>query len=122
MPIERLRATCYLQGGIMGEAIQAYEWEASLGAPESWPMVLKLTTSLLLNSGQPMFIAYGPDRILIYNDAYVPLLGPKHPRALGRALFDVCPKPKAEIEPLFERVLAGERIDMDDITLNLDRG
>jgi PAS domain S-box-containing protein len=122
MPIERLRATCYLQGGIMGEAIQAYEWEASLGAPESWPMVLKLTTSLLLNSGQPMFIAYGPDRILIYNDAYVPLLGPKHPRALGRAFFDVWPEAQAEIEPLFERVLAGERIDMDDITLNLDRG
>jgi PAS domain S-box-containing protein len=122
MQIERLQSTHYLRGGLMGAAIQAHDWEDSLGAPDSWSTVLKLTTSLLLNSGQPMFIAYGPDRILIYNDAYIPLLGQKHPRALGRAFFDTWPEAQAQIEPLFDRVLAGERIDMDDLALDLDRG
>jgi PAS domain S-box-containing protein len=123
MPNERLHTARYLQGGIMGEASQAYDWDGvSLGAPESWPTVLQLTTSLLLNSGQPMFIAYGSHRTLIYNDAYIPLLGPKHPRALGRPFFDVWPEAQAQIEPLFDRVLAGEHIEMDDIELELDRG
>jgi PAS domain S-box-containing protein len=123
MPAERLHTARFLEGGIMGTAIRAHDWEGtSLGAPDGWSTVLQLTTSLLLNSGQPMFVAYGPGHILVYNDAYIPLLGPKHPRALGRPFFDVWPEVQSEIEPLFRRVLAGERIDMDDIALVLDRG
>lgn len=122
MPLEQLPSASFLQGGVMGEAIQAHDWQASLGAPDRWPTVLQLTTSLLLNSGQPMFIAYGVDRTLIYNDAYIPLLGTKHPHALGQPFFDVWPEARGQIEPLFEQVLAGGRIDMDDIALDLDRG
>ena len=44
---------------------------------------------VLLEAGQPMFLAWGPERTLIYNDAYVPLLGGKHPVSLGRPFLDV---------------------------------
>jgi hypothetical protein len=42
----------------------------------------------MLNSGQPMFIAWGPERILLYNDSYSSMLGSRHPKAFARPFFE----------------------------------
>jgi PAS domain S-box-containing protein len=76
----------------------------------------------MLAAQQPMFVAWGEQRILLYNDAYAPLLGERHPSALGRPLLDVWPDAAAEIAPLVDRVFAGDAVHMDDIGLILDRG
>ncbi len=109
-------------GGEMGALIRAHDWEASpLGSPDAWPHALRTLVGVMLGAQQPMFAAWGPDRRLIYNDAYAPLLGRKHPAALGHPFMAVWPEVEAELTPLFERVFAGEPIHMDDIRLTLDR-
>jgi len=69
-----------------------------------------------------MFIAWGPERILLFNDGYAEMLGDKRPTALGRPFLDVWAEASRDLAPLFDRVFAGEAIHMDDITLFLDRG
>ncbi len=68
-----------------------------------------------------MFMAWGPQRIWFYNDAFIPILGRKHPVALGRPAADVWAEAWPQLEPMFDRVFAGESIQMDDIEIQLDR-
>jgi hypothetical protein len=70
-----------------GEMIALFDqtdWAATaLGAREAWSASLKLAASIMFGSAQPMALRWGPEFILLYNDAYRPILGDKHPRALG---------------------------------------
>jgi signal transduction histidine kinase/CheY-like chemotaxis protein len=68
-----------------------------------------------------MFMAWGPAQTLIYNDAYVDVLGNKHPDALGRTFLDVWAEARDDLQPLVDQVFAGQPIHMDDITLFLNR-
>ncbi len=106
----------------MGRRIRAFDWAAScLGAPEGWPQALKTMVGLLLGSKQPMFIAWGRERIWLYNDAFTPILGRKHPQALGRPSKEVWSEAWEVLEPMFDRVFAGESVSIEDFTLGLDR-
>ncbi len=72
-------------GGEMGAAIRAFNWGATpLGPPESWPRTLRTCLRIMLASRQPMWVWWGPELINFYNDAYLPIIGGKHPAALGR--------------------------------------
>jgi PAS domain S-box-containing protein len=73
-------------GGEMGALTRAHDWAStSLGAPETWPGSLKTAVRLILNTGHPMYIWWGPDLLCFYNDAYRRTLGPeRHPGSLGR--------------------------------------
>lgn len=63
-------------GGEMGERIRTFDWlRTPLGAPSDWPQSLKTAVGIMLNSGYPMYIAWGPDFVQLYNDAYRPILG-----------------------------------------------
>jgi PAS domain S-box-containing protein len=68
-----------------------------------------------------MFMAWGPARIWLYNDAFVPILGGKHPQALGRPALEVWDEAREQLAPLFDRVFAGEAVHMQDFALQLDR-
>ena len=69
----------------MGAALEAMDWSATpLGPVERWPQSLRTTVSLCLSSRAPMMIVWGPQHVQLYNDALAPLMGPKHPAALGR--------------------------------------
>jgi PAS domain S-box-containing protein len=72
-------------GGEMGERIRAFDWAAtSLGPPARWPPGLRMALRVLLTTGHPIFIFWGPAHICFYNDAYSHSLGPeKHPSMLG---------------------------------------
>jgi hypothetical protein len=79
-----------LGGGEMGMLIRAHDWSASpLGPPQSWPQPVKTLAGVMLASSQPMFLAWGADRTLLYNDAYAEILASKHPAALGRDFLEV---------------------------------
>ncbi|MCJ2084223.1 PAS domain-containing sensor histidine kinase [Methylobacterium sp. J-090] len=75
----------------------------------------------MMNSGQPMFIAWGPQRILLYNDGYSAMLGPRHPAAYARPFFETWPEVRDSVGSLMDRVFEGEPIHMDDLTLTLHR-
>src|SRR3977135_4203726 len=76
---------------------------------DSWPSGLELSVALILSSGFPMAVRWGPELITIYNDAYREILGDKHPQALGRALREVWPEIYADLGPLNEAILHGRR-------------
>ena len=68
----------------MGERIRAFDWAATpLGPPESWPQSLRSAVSILLPSSAQIVLFWGTELTTIYNDAYSPVLGKKHPRVLG---------------------------------------
>jgi PAS domain S-box-containing protein len=69
----------------MAAAISGFDWAATpLGPAEAWPQSLKSTVRLLLGSRYPGFVLWGEQLVAIYNDAYIDVLGPRHPWALGR--------------------------------------
>ena len=97
----------------MGKLIRAFDWAGTgLGAPEQWPQGLKTLVSLMLASKQPMFLGWGPERIWLYNDAFTPILGRKHPAALGRPSMEVWSEARDILEPMFDRVFAGEPVSI----------
>ncbi len=51
---------------------------------DTWPQSLRIALGICLNSRFPMFVWWGADRINFYNDAYVPMLGKRHPEAFGK--------------------------------------
>ncbi len=112
----------FLNGGEMGERMRSFDWETTpLGSVSIWPAALKALVDVTLASKQPMYVAWGPDLTMIYNDAYSVLLGLKHPMALGTGFLTVWSEIRADISPLVDKVFAGEPVHMDDITLMVDR-
>ncbi|WP_189338357.1 PAS domain S-box protein [Sphingobium sp. SCG-1] len=64
-----------------------------------------------------MFVAWGWERTLLYNDAYSEILADKHPSALGRDFLEVWSEIRPELVPIVEEAYAGRPVQMDDITL-----
>ncbi|WP_434382424.1 ATP-binding protein [Melittangium boletus] len=114
-------------GGEMAARIRAFDWTRTpLGPPERWPQSLKTAVSICLDSRFPMIVRWGEELIALYNDAYSPILGRKHPGALGapglsRAVWGD-PDTRAVIEPMLRGVLTrGEATWSADQQLILER-
>lgn len=109
-------------GGEMGALIRARDWSASpIGTPDEWPQPLRTLVGVMLGSGQPMFITWGPQRTMLYNDGYAVLCGKRHPAALGRGFSDVWHDIMEDVRPILDRAYAGEPTHMDDITFVMHR-
>jgi PAS domain S-box-containing protein len=109
-------------GGEMGAAIRSHNWgSTSLGSPQGWPTSLKALVGVLLDAKQPMFIVWGIDQLLLYNDGYAEVLAGKHPRALGRPFLDVWAEIRSDLTPIVDQAYAGTAVHMDDITLIMER-
>jgi len=71
-------------GGELGALIRAKDWAATpLGPIDAWPQSLRSCVSHLLPSRAQIVLFWGPDFVTVYNDAYRPVFGGKHPRVLG---------------------------------------
>ena len=76
--------------GEMAARMSDLDWSATrLGAPSAWSETLNTLIELMLDSRQPMFMAWGEAQTWLYNDAFIPILGDKHPGALGRPAMEV---------------------------------
>ena len=105
------RADVFLAGGgEMGELIRRHDWEAtSLGAPETWPQALRMAVRLILNTGHPMYIFWGPELLCFYNDAYRTSIGPeRHPGSLGQPAREVWAEIWEIIGPQIDQVMTGQ--------------
>ncbi|MFT3965633.1 MAG: PAS domain-containing protein [Sphingobium sp.] len=106
----------------MREAISAFDWPATpLGPRTNWPQSLRTTVEIMLASRFAMFAAWGPDLTFLYNDAYAPFLGARHPGALGRPMADVWPDVWDDISPLVKAALDGESTWIEDMHLVMTR-
>jgi PAS domain S-box-containing protein len=109
-------------GGEMGQLIRAMDWAATpLGPLSGWPQSLRTSVSLCLSSTFPILVAWGPHDIQIYNDAYRPICGAKHPESMG-APFKICwATALPVVGDAFDRAHAGEGVYIRDQRMFLDR-
>lgn len=94
----------------MHASMRAFDWNArGFGPPHAWPGSLLALVNLMLDSAFPICLAWGPELRLLYNEAYLPLLGSKHPQALGSRMQEVWPETWRSLEPVVRRALAGQQ-------------
>jgi PAS domain S-box-containing protein len=108
----------------MSALIRSKDWSNTpLGAPDTWPSSLSLVVNIMLASGFPMATRWGPDFVMIYNDGYRPILGDKHPWALGLPFDQVWPEVQWQLRPLHEAILSGKRgaFFAEDLLLRIQR-
>lgn len=107
----------------MARRTRDFDWnDHPFGPPETWPQSLRSALSICLNSAFPTAIYWGPDLRLLYNDAWAPIPGPRHPDALGARAQDVWSDIWHIIEPQFaELVQSGEGLFVEDQLLPMRR-
>lgn len=111
-------------GGEMEKRIRAFDWsKTSLGLLENWPSSLKHAVSTCLVSGFATVLYCGPESILIYNDAFIPIAGKKHPSMLGLPAKEARSEIWPILEPLIKQALTkGITTKKDNKLQLLDRG
>ncbi len=92
----------------MAQRCRAIDWAATpLGPVSEWAPALVTAVRMTLESPFPINLWCGRELQLIYNDAYVKVLGAKHPRALGAPGRIVWAEIWDEISPWFPRIAEG---------------
>jgi signal transduction histidine kinase/ActR/RegA family two-component response regulator len=78
-------AAIFPEGGTAGQLLRATDWSLNpLGPVDDWSMSLKAIVRMMLSTRQATCLFWGPDLINLYNDGFIPLLGEKHPQAMGQ--------------------------------------
>ena len=118
-----LNETLFLRIGACGALMAALDWSKTpLGPVTGWPPSLRSAVDLCLASPFPTAIYWGPELVLVYNDAWSPILGTKHPAAMGTAGRDVWPDIWHLMGPLLTRTLElGEPLRQTDSLLPLQK-
>jgi hypothetical protein len=112
-----------LAAGEMGELVRSLDWSATpLGAPENWSPALRTTVRIVLANRFPQLLWWGPEYISIYNDAYRPILGLKHPWGLGKPVRDCWSEIWEILKPLIDTPFkSGPATWSEDIELQINR-
>ena len=109
-------------GGEAAALVRAVDWSrTSLGPIDGWSPTLRTTASNVLNSPVPKVLMWGPDHIMIYNDAYAVIAGANHPRALGGSVPGVWPEIWDWNRVMLERGFRGEIQSFRDQPMTLLR-
>jgi PAS domain S-box len=99
----------------MAQRVREYDWAATpLGPIRLWPMSLRMIVQTVLAHPVPSVVLWGPQLIQIYNDAYLSLMGIRHPAGLGRPTRECWPEAWHINAPIYERVWQGESVSLED--------
>ncbi|HXS11504.1 MAG TPA: PAS domain S-box protein [Acidobacteriaceae bacterium] len=99
----------------MAQRIAAHDWGSTpLGPIQHWPANLRTAVDLMLGCRFPVTLQWGPELILLYNDAHISLIGTRHPSALGRPILEAFPEIADAYRPIPERVLRGESVTIEN--------
>ncbi|WP_377697281.1 PAS domain-containing sensor histidine kinase [Paracoccus niistensis] len=111
-------------GGELGGRIRSRDWSGTpLGPIDAWPQVLRLALSICLDSSFPTAIYWGRDLRLLYNDAWSPIPGERHPACLGQPAAEVWSDIWDVVGPQLARVMeTGEGFSAFDQMLPIMRG
>jgi PAS domain-containing protein len=108
--------------GEMAARIRAFDWSSTpLGPIEQWPLSLKTITGFLVRSPTPIVLLWGPDGVMIYNDAYSVFAGGRHPKLLGSKVREGWPEVADFNDNVMRVVLAGGTLAYKDQDLTLHR-
>jgi serine phosphatase RsbU (regulator of sigma subunit) len=109
--------------GSLRELYAAVDWAATpLGPVADWSPTLIATVRMALRTRFAVALMWGPEYVLVYNEAYVRMIADKHPAALGTPAHDVFPEIWDTIGPMLDEAAAGERATwVTDLKLLMDR-
>jgi PAS domain S-box-containing protein len=89
---------------------------------ETWSPALQMMVRLLLANRFPLLLWWGPRYCQLYNDAYRPVLGDKHPASMGQSASECFPEIWDVIGPLIDTPFnGGSATWMDDLQLEYIR-
>jgi signal transduction histidine kinase/CheY-like chemotaxis protein len=110
-------------GSELAALVRQHDWSGTpLGAMEAWPQSLRTVVNILLTSRYAMWMGWGEDLTFLYNDAYAPTLGLKHPWALGNPTSKVWAEIWNDVSPRIETVLSTGKATYDEgLQLFLER-
>jgi signal transduction histidine kinase len=109
----------------MAARCRELDWSRTpIGAVEEWPASLRSLASALLASRNPILLFWGPELVMIYNDAFAPSLGTERDArglgARGREFWtDVWPVIGAQLEGVMDR---GESFWFENALVPIERG
>ncbi len=113
--------TTGLDDGIR-QLVLATDWAATpLGEVSTWPESLRAAVGICLNNPFPMLVMWGPELVMVYNAGYAPILGDKHPAAMGRPCAEVWAELWPTIRGRLDGVLAGTATYDVDLPLLMHR-
>ncbi|GAA4003647.1 PAS domain-containing protein [Sphingomonas humi] len=104
--------------------LTSFDWSGfPLGSPDHWPSALKVALSLCVGSSFPTAIYCTRELRLIYNDAWAPIAGERHPWAFGRPGAEVWADIWPVVGPQFDEVWrTGQGFATFDQLLPMRRG
>ncbi|HEX2486695.1 MAG TPA: hybrid sensor histidine kinase/response regulator, partial [Myxococcota bacterium] len=107
----------------MAHRLRAVDWSKTpLGPVSDWSPTQRTMVSFLLASRFPMLLWWGPEYVQLYNDAYIPVPGAKHPRSAGQRASECWPEIWEVIGPLIDVPFRGGPATwMDDLELEVHR-
>jgi len=114
---------CLAGGGEMGEMMRAIDWSRTAVGPVSgWSQPLRTMVGLVLRNGFPLSLWWGPELIQFYNDPFTPILGSKHPAAMGQSGSKCWAEIWHIIGPMIEGPFAGgPAAGSEDLSLLIHR-
>ncbi len=107
----------------MADLVRTRDWSMTpLGALDNWPESLRCSVNMMLATHFPCTFYWGAEMIQFYNDAYLPLMGEKHPVALGQRAEECWPEAWEIIGPQLNAVLArGETVYQENVVVPVVR-
>jgi len=120
---QEARQALFAGPGAAREALRAVEWETTaLGRVLAWPSALKAVVASMLGSGFATCIAWGPAFSQLYNDAWIGVLGRKHPGAASAPSHVTWQELWPSFAGTYRRVLETSQTSyMEDLLVELTR-
>lgn len=108
--------------GELAALIRKTDWASTpLGPVGAWSPTLKGALSLALPASAQIVMFWGPQYVALYNDAYAPTIGSKHPHALGQPAAAYWSELWDDLEPLLRRARGGETVVAKDRPFQINR-
>ena len=102
------RSSLFSAAGTLRELYESLDWSTTpLGPVDTWSPTLLASVDTMLRTRFPITLLWGPEFVLVYNEAYVELIGDKHPTAFGRPAGEIFEEAWELIAPMMEEVRAG---------------
>ncbi|KAI0035068.1 hypothetical protein K488DRAFT_44039 [Vararia minispora EC-137] len=109
-------------GASCADMFASFDWASTpLGPTDQWPEALHACVSYTLSNPFPTCTWWGPELVLVYNDAYAEIAGSKHPSIFGKAGSIAWSELWEMIGPVSIRVMAGETVHRKDDLLFFNR-
>jgi PAS domain S-box-containing protein len=110
-----MAATWPMATGESADRIRTMDWSGtSLGPVDSWPNCLRNVVDVVLESCQPACVAWGRELQAVYNDAFLPVMPPRHESGLGLPFHLLLADRWASLEPVISATLEGRPQVFDD--------